>query len=622
MKKIILTIYFFLFASLQLFAQNYDYGWITDLHIGYPNADVNLENVVHDINQRDSIKFVVVTGDIAEKGENNQLETAKKILDSLKVHYYIIPGNHDTKWSESGCQEFNTLWKDNKFAFIYDSTEHIGLNSGIPWRGGGGHIAPEDLKWLDSVVTKTPQNIPLIFYVHHPLDNTIDNWFKVTNILRKHKIKAVLVGHGHANKLMNFNGIPGAMERSSLSKNQKSWGYTLVENKPDSLLFYEVNTDTIPHHWGTIVQDTDPIPFVDSTQFINYAGDSLKTKPGIFTKVLWQKNLNTTFTTSLETSYDKLVAATESGVVYCYNLKGKLLWKYKTGETIFSKPLISNGMVVVATIQGDLMALDENTGRIVQAIGIGEPLTSQLVTVQVNYNGQRTTGIITGTSKGNLYCYAINTFEMIWENSSAKGMIQTKPLVINKRIIYGAWDGFLYCVDSQSGMLNWKWTENKNFYYSPAACTPVSDGQYVYVTTPDKSVSEVDLLLGVTSWHKKNANSWESIGISKNKKNLFIKGLKDDFYVLSTRKGRLIKRIKIGFDLDTTPNIPIEWKDNILFASKNGKIYLINKHYDWQPLFFLGTARVLNIEHIRNNMFAVSNMDGKIVVLELRTLDK
>ena len=172
--------------------------------------------VVNDINKRDDIKFVIATGDIAEKGRNSELELAKQILDGLKTNYYILPGNHDTKWSESGCTKFIELWGDDKFEFDFQNVKHIGINSGIPWRGGGGHVSVEHLDWLKNVLKDTPADQEILFYIHHPLDGDVDNWFKVTNLLADHNIKAIFIGHGHANKLMNFSGIPAAMGRSTL----------------------------------------------------------------------------------------------------------------------------------------------------------------------------------------------------------------------------------------------------------------------------------------------------------------------------------------------------------------------------------------------------------------------
>ena len=623
MKRLLFIFYLAVIISAVSFAQEYKYAWITDLHIGSPGAEDDLENVVNDINKRSEIKFVVVTGDIAEKGRDDELGTAKKILDSLEVPYHIIPGNHDTKWSESGCTEFKYLWKDDKFAFEYDGVEHIGMNSGISWQGGGGHFAVEDLPWLDSVLTAAPKNdqtrLPVrqvIFYAHHPLNGEIDNWFDVTNELKKYNTKAILVGHGHINKLMNFGGIPAAMGRSTLS-NKKSWGYTLVDNKPDSLLFYEINSDSIPHFWGAIGIEKDTVPPVDSVQFINYTVEPGKGKE-FKVSVLWQKELKTTLSASLLVTEKNIYAAAVNGSIYCYDLNGNEIWEHNTGETIFSRPVVSDSVLVAATIEGDLISLNAGTGKVIQTIGLNDPLTSQLIKIKVPYNDAVSTGVVVGSSKGDMYCYDINSFEEVWENHSAKGMIETMPLQISDRIIYGSWDNYLYCIDAKTGIINWKWTENKNFYYSPAACWPVTDGGNVYVAAPDKYVSAVDLMLGKTVWRKNNFDAWESIGIGNNEEELLIKSYKNNFYIASPKTGRTVKEIKIDYGIDTMPVSPVEWEKNILFTSADGKVYLIDKNYRWQPLLFLGTCRVQNIFHVKDNIFAVSNMDGKIVVFEIK----
>ncbi|HED37186.1 MAG TPA: hypothetical protein ENI76_02940, partial [Ignavibacteria bacterium] len=266
MLKIQLSIILYLIFSISLTAQNYYYGWINNLRIGNIQFNNNLEKVVYNINKKE-IKFVVITGDIGGKITNKGLKLTKKILDSLDVPYYIMLGNHYTKWIESGNAKFKQLGNEGKFVFQYDSVKHIAISSGIPWRGKG-HISIEDLLRLDTVLAKTQRKEQIIFYIHYPLD--IDNWFKVTNLLKGYNVEAVLTGHGQINKIMNFHGIPMAISGVSLDKNQENWNYTLVHDKPDSILFYEVNKDSIPQLWGAIKKSNLRIPFIDSTQFINY----------------------------------------------------------------------------------------------------------------------------------------------------------------------------------------------------------------------------------------------------------------------------------------------------------------------------------------------------------------
>ncbi|MEO8399629.1 MAG: PQQ-binding-like beta-propeller repeat protein, partial [Ignavibacteriaceae bacterium] len=386
-----------------------------------------------------------------------------------------------------------------------------------------------------------------------------------------------------------------------------------VENEPDSILLFEVQVDSngtlFEKEWGGWSKNFEKnIPFIDSLQFIKYSD---------IVNVLWQEDLKTSMSTSLLVDGDKIFASTIDGKIHCFNLKGKLIWKYETNETIFSKPVRDNDVLATATIEGDLFTINANNGELIQVIGIGEPLTSQLIKFNIQYRDVKTTAVVVGSSNGNLFCYDLYSLEQIWENNSASLMIETEPLLINNKIIFGSWDNYLYCIDAGSGSLIWKWTENKNFYYSPAACWPVADEKNVYVSTPDKYVSAVDLLLGTTVWRKNDFSSWESIGISNDKKDLLIKSFMDKFFIVSAKDGKQIKEVELKFGLDTMPVEPTEWNGKILFGAKDGNIYMINKDYSWEPIIFTGTARAHSVQHIKDNIFAASNMDGKIFVFTI-----
>ena len=461
--------------------------------------------------------------------------------------------------------------------------------------------------WLEEKLMSVKPGQEVVFYIHHPLDGDVDNWFNVTNMLRNYDITSVLHGHGHSNRIVNFNGIPAAMGRSTLSKN-KSWGYNIVSSTKDSLLFYEINRENKSKLWGGIGKANDTIvPKIDSLQFINYD-----------VNILWKEELNSSMSASLFPGKDKLFAATKDGILHCYSFDGKKLWSYDTHGTVFSRPVQNRDIVAVGTIEGDLITINVNTGEALQIIGITEPITSQLISYDLKNNDKLTAGVIVGTANGNLFCYDLYTLELIWENNSAQGMIETLPLYVKDKIIFGCWDNYLYCVDAKTGVLNWKWTGNKNFYYSPAAHWTVTDGRNVYVSTPDKFVSAVDLLQGTTVWRKNDFASWESIGIDSQGKNLLIKSLTDKFYIVDAKTGKLIKEVNAKFGLDTMPNQPVEDNGNIFWGSKNGSVYLIDKKYNWKPLLFTGTSRVHSVYHLKDNLYAASNMDGGIYVFSLK----
>ena len=82
---------------------------------------------VAQINATDNIDFVLVTGDITEEGDRASLEKAKSCLDLLKVKYYVALGNHETKWSDSGCTAFGEVFGYERFEFEHKGFLFLGF---------------------------------------------------------------------------------------------------------------------------------------------------------------------------------------------------------------------------------------------------------------------------------------------------------------------------------------------------------------------------------------------------------------------------------------------------------------------------------------------------------------
>ena len=615
MKKIFLL--FLLLFSPQILSQAYKYAILSDIKTGNENNTEKLSKVIEDIKSRQEIEFAIIIGNITENGTSKDLDSAKEILDHLAVPYFVIPGNIDTKLSENSLIHFRDLFND-KFFFKKNHDIHIGLNSCITWDGKTGHFYPEDLKWLNQVLKDSVKSISnsssIIMYLYHPLNSEIDNWFEASNILRNYNIKTIFTGEGEKNKLLNFNDIPGAVIQP-VSGESKYPGYFIIESNGDSLIITQVELGRKKSEKVLNIISKEKkyeIAEIDSLQFIDYANN-----------ILWEKDLNTSLPAPFEASADKIFAAAKNGNVICFDLNGNKIWEYDTGETIVSKPAVEGDILSIATLEGDLFSINANNGNVIQVIGLGKPLTSQLTIINTVNQDSKTKGVIAGTADGNLYCYDIYTLENIWENTSAKGMIKALPLFIKDRVIYSSGDGFLYCIDAKSGILNWKWKNqgipfgDKNSDYSIAGCEPVSDGKYVYISSTDKYVYAIDLLLGTTIWRSKDYSSWESLGISSDNEMLFVKGL-NYFYLVSSKTGKQIKEIKIDYGEDYFPNRPIEWNKKIIFGSENGNVYLIDQRYNSKKLFFAGTASINNIEHVKDDIFAASNIDGKIILFTIK----
>lgn len=128
-KSALLLILFVTFVEGFSQSNPFRFAFISDTHINESNAipSADLRRTVLDINGMDDIAFVVLTGDITELGTDRELKLARQILDSLDIPYHIIPGNHDTGWSESGGLGFTTIFGSDKFVFDHNPVHGLCL---------------------------------------------------------------------------------------------------------------------------------------------------------------------------------------------------------------------------------------------------------------------------------------------------------------------------------------------------------------------------------------------------------------------------------------------------------------------------------------------------------------
>ncbi len=602
MKKLLVVLVFLLAGICN--PQTKNIVWIFDPQVGSETINTKLQEMCDVIGGKTDIEKIILTGNLSIKSTEEEFQSLKTITSDLPQQCYFIPGTNDYKWLKGNSGIFKDVFGDDKFFYKDEQLSIIGITSAVERRGEGGHFKREDLEWLELLKDSINNDEPVILFLNQPINSSIDNWFKLTNLLANKNVVAVFSTEGESNKLFETVGVPSFSAKGLTAKNN-DWSYFVFETRNDSLIFLEVSktgkTNIIQSFPLTTIKHFTP---VDSLQ--------LKDDKNI---LLWQYDLKSSVNNSLVVKDNFVFTLTPEGKVTCLTKSGSVKWQTEIEGSSISNLIKDGDLLVLGTLQGDLISLNANTGEIFQTIGVGEPITSRIISATIEVPEGKIRAIIFGTLNGNLYCYNIYSFELIWQNSSATDMIESEPLVADDRIIINSHDLYLYCVDKRSGILNWKWTNEGGFYSSPARCSPVSDGKNIFITTTDKNIYAIDLLLGTTNW-KKDVGGWESIGLSSDKKNLFIKNFKDKFIVLST-DGKVIKEIDLKNGYDTTPIKISEWNKNLLIPLKNGNVKLIDKEYKLTQLFFAGSSRLNDIQHFYDDVFVTSNADGMIYCFKI-----
>ena len=203
------------------------FALLTDIHISSVNPTPleDLRRSVDDINGQDSLAFVLVSGDITEAGDLRSMELAKTELDRLHIPYHITSGNHETTWSESGMTDFSRVFGSERFSFSHNGVFFFGFNTGPVLKMADGHVSPQDIKWMHRLLDSVGHHMTVIPVTHYPLQTgDVDNWFEVTDLLRRYNVPCVLGGHYHRNLIFNCDGIPDILCRSNLRGKEDTGG--------------------------------------------------------------------------------------------------------------------------------------------------------------------------------------------------------------------------------------------------------------------------------------------------------------------------------------------------------------------------------------------------------------
>lgn len=570
MRKAILILLLIYAATIE--AKDFRFALITDIHVKTQDtlAYNDLRRSVDEINRNGGIDFVLVTGDLTESGDRASLLRVKEMLDKLKYKYYAISGNHETKWSESGATDFGHIFGSERFKFDHKGYKFLGFATGPVIRMMDGHVAPQDIKWLKEELGKNPQQ-PTILVTHYPLlPNDVDNWYEVTDSVRKYNIKAFLGGHYHSNRLFFYDGIPAFICRSNLrDKADNIGGYSLLDVRQDSIIVYEKKIGQDAKKWGGYSL-TKEYYTADTSQYPRPDYSDNKTYSDV--REVWVVNNGNTIYAAPYVYQDRVYVSDDRGAVTCYSLRnGAEKWKFTTGNRIVSNPTVSDNILIVGSADKHIYGLDASSGNLLWKIEAEAPVLGvATIDKQIAY---------IGASDHKLRAIDIKTGKIKWEYTDVTGYIETRPLVYEDKVIFGAWDGNLYALSKSTGKLLWKWQGGRpGIHFSPAAVWPVTAHNKVFVTAPDRFMSAINAHTGETVWRTGDSMVRETIGLSEDQQRIYSKTMQDSVVCYSAISDipERIWATNVGYGYDHAASMPVE-KEGVVFGStKNGIIFALD----------------------------------------------
>ena len=607
MKKILLILLLFPFT---LFSQTFKFAQVTDTHVGGSTGADDLRRTVQDLNNQKDIDFVILSGDVTEFGSDQELALAKRILDSLNLPLYVIPGNHDSNWSESGANSFRKVFGAETFFFEHKGYQFIGTTSGPNMRMSPGQIPRENLVWMDSVFQANPDTEkPLIAINHYPLDSSLNNWFESIDRIKTRNVQLALCGHGHHNELYDWEGIPGVMSRSNLRAKEEIGGYNILTISADSA-FFQVRRP-LQHtedYWLKI-----PLKSIDPSRVNSVKRPNYNINSSSKAKVVWEFQDHGDIGAGLSSDGKLLFTANTVGDVFALDIHtGKRIWNFKTGGKVYSTPAVHKSVVVVGSSDHFIYGLSAETGELKWKVKTDKAvLGSPVVAAGKAY---------IGGSDGNFSAINIKTGAVIWTFDQVSGFVSTRPTLADGKVIFGSWENGFYALNQKTGALVWQWkNESTNRMFSAAACYPVVVKNRVFIVAPDRYMTALNLKTGQPIWREKK-NDYrvrESMGVSPDKKLILAKTMDGQVIGVDSRADQMeiIWEAKLKLPYELAPTAIYCQSDLAFIPSDKGLLSAVDLKSgatQWQYKISNG---MINPVMLFKDKVAVSTMDGKIVML-------
>ncbi|HEY4284401.1 MAG TPA: PQQ-binding-like beta-propeller repeat protein [Chthoniobacterales bacterium] len=254
--------------------------------------------------------------------------------------------------------------------------------------------------------------------------------------------------------------------------------------------------------------------------------------------------------------------AGDDGNIYAVNADtGTQIWKYPTGGPVPATPAVSDGTVYAGSYDGKFYALDAKTGltkwkfategeRRFEAKGLNG-LQPKNQTMADPFDVYLSSPVVVknivyfGSGDGNLYAVDTGSGELKWKFKTGD-VVHASPAYSDGMIYLGSWDSYFYAVDAVTGKERWRFhggedplIHNQVGFQS----SPVVAGGVVYTGCRDSNVYALDAATGKEKWKFFNEMSWVNTAPALNQGKLFFATSDSSlFHVVDAATGKSVNR--------------------------------------------------------------------------------
>ncbi|MEE3652770.1 MULTISPECIES: outer membrane protein assembly factor BamB [unclassified Brenneria] len=266
----------------------------------------------------------------------------------------------------------------------------------------------------------------------------------------------------------------------------------------------------------------------------------------------------------------------ERAQVFALNAEdGSPVWQTNVAGEVLSRPVSSDGVVLVHTSNGMLQALDETDGAIKWTVNLDMP------TLSLRGESAPTTAFgaaIVGGDNGRVNAVLIEQGQLIWQQriSQPSGAteidrlndVDTTPVVVGEVVYALGYNGNMTALDLRSGQILWKRELGSVHDF-------IVDGDRIYLVDQDDRVVALNTNGGVNLWRQSELLHRNLTAPVLYNGYLVVGDTEGYLHWLNTSDGRFVVQQKV--DSSGFLSKPVIASDKLLIQAKNGEVYAFTR---------------------------------------------
>lgn len=210
-------------------------------------------------------------------------------------------------------------------------------------------------------------------------------------------------------------------------------------------------------------------------------------------KILWTRGLESYIEYPPSYCEGTLYVNSFEGEVFAIDADtGKIRWRRDFGGTKPSTPAIDGPRLFVSSRDGTVTALDRARGRRLWQVRTAGKVESSPVVVD---------GLVYfGSTDGRLFAVRADTGRVQWAYDT-RGRINASPSVYGRRVCISTYSGSIFCLNRKTGARLWStYIRRDTFRYESFYASPSTDGARIYTVARSGKVVALDARDGSLLW--------------------------------------------------------------------------------------------------------------------------